>query len=63
MKTFKVKVCRISYSFADIEIQANNQSEAEEKALDDAGEHDFCESDYEYKIENLNSLTDYSIHA
>ena len=53
-ETYKVEVCRIGYSFATIEVEAENEDEAEDLALEKAGNHDFSEKDAEYSVECVN---------
>ena len=48
---FDVGVCRIGYGFGSIEVQASSQEEANEKALDEAGDHLFSEKTSEYVLE------------
>jgi len=48
MKKFKVKVCRTSYSFNEIEVEAETPEEAEEIALEKAGNYLYSESNAEY---------------
>ncbi len=52
MKTFNVEVVRTGIGFRTIEVEANNQKEANEKALDEAGDHEFSEKSSEYAIMN-----------
>ena len=49
MKKYTVPVARIGYSMMDIEVEAENEEEAIEKAIEEAGNHVFSEhsSDYE----------------
>lgn len=51
MKKFIIPVARIGYGFANIEVDANSQKEAEEQALDVAGDHEFAEKSSDYEIE------------
>lgn len=51
MEKFIIPVVRIGYGFANIEVDANSQEEAEEKALDIAGDHEFTEKSSDYEIE------------
>ena len=46
---YTVSVTRIGYAHLDIEVEASSPEEAEQKALDEAGNHLFSEhsSDYE----------------
>jgi hypothetical protein len=48
MKKFTVKVCRISYGFNDIEVDAETPEQAEELALENAGDYLFSEKSSEY---------------
>lgn len=50
MEKFQVEVLRISYGFATIEVEANNEEEADAKALDEAGNHLFNEKNAEYEL-------------
>lgn len=54
MKKFTVTVTRISYSSKEIEVEAENEDDAKEKALDEAGDHEFSEKDADYKVEHVN---------
>ena len=47
---YTVSVCRTSYGFCDIEIEAASQSEAEATARDLCGDRDYCEKDAEYEV-------------
>jgi hypothetical protein len=49
-KKYTISVVRIGYGFADIEVTAKSQQQAEEMALDKAGDYEFSEKDAEYKI-------------
>lgn len=52
MKTFEVVVTRIAYSTKTIEVEAENEEQAKEKALDEAGEYEFpTEHSSDYKVE------------
>ena len=53
-ETYKVEVCRIGYSFATIEVEAENEDEAEDLALEKAGNYDYSEKDAEYSVECVN---------
>lgn len=52
MAKFKVDIVRISYSNKTIEVEADTQEEANNKALDEAGNHLFDEKNAEYQLEN-----------
>ena len=47
---FTVPVLRISYQFADIEVEADTQEAADSKALDEAGNHLYSEKNVEYAL-------------
>jgi hypothetical protein len=53
MATFKIEVVRISYGFKTIEVQADNLEDAQNKALDDAGNYEFTESSAEYELDGV----------
>jgi len=48
MKKFTVTVCRTSYGFNDIEVNAETPEQAEELALETAGDYLFSENGSEY---------------
>lgn len=48
MKKFTVTVCRTSHGFNDIEVNAETPEQAEELALDSAGDYLFSEASSEY---------------
>ena len=48
MKKFKVEVCRTSYSFNEIEVEAETTEKAKEIALEKAGNYLYSESNAEY---------------
>lgn len=49
MAKYIVNVCRIAYGNLDIEVEANSPEQAEEKALNEAGNHLFSEHSSEYE--------------
>lgn len=51
MPKYNITVCRTGYGFNTIEVEANNQKEAEEKALDEAGNHEYSEKSSEYTLD------------
>jgi hypothetical protein len=53
MKKFTVKVCRTSYGFNDIEVDAETPEQAEEIALEKAGDHLVSESSSEYTTDGV----------
>ena len=48
MKKFRVEVCRISYGFNEIEVEAETPEKAKEIALEEAGNYLYSESNAEY---------------
>ena len=48
---FDIPVRRIGYGFRTIQVLANNQVEAEQIALDTAGDYEFSEKSSDYDIE------------
>ena len=53
MKKFKVEVWRISYGFNEIEVEAETPEEAEEIALEEAGNYLYSESSSEYTTDGV----------
>jgi hypothetical protein len=53
MKKFIVSVCRTSYAWRDIEIQASSEAEAHATVLDICGDYEYSEKDSEYRIEQI----------
>lgn len=51
-KTFLVPVTRIGYGYKTFEVEANSQKQADEIALEQAGDHDFSEKDADYILDN-----------
>jgi hypothetical protein len=49
-KTYKVPVCRTARAFAEIEVEADSAEEAERKAIDEAGDHEFLDKGSEYSV-------------
>lgn len=52
-KKFKVEVCRTTYSFNKIEVEAETPEEAKEIALEKAGNYLYSESNVEYTAEDV----------
>ena len=52
-REFDVAVLRIAYGSRRIRVKAKSQFEAEQKALDEAGDYDFSEHDADYEIESV----------
>lgn len=50
MATFSVAVTRIGYSTKDFEVEAETQEEANEKALEEAGNYEFSEKESDYAL-------------
>lgn len=51
MPKYQVNVTRIGYSCRTIEVEAKSEKDAEDKAIDEAGSHDFSEHDSKYESE------------
>lgn len=49
-KEFDIEIVRTGIGFRTIRVKAKNQKEAEEKALEEAGDHEFSEKDAEYDV-------------
>jgi len=52
-KLYTVQICRVSYSFATVEVEADSLDEATNKALDNAGDLSYSEKDADYSIEYI----------
>lgn len=50
MPKFKGTVCRTSFGFHEIEVEAKNESEARVKILDEAGDYEYSEKSSDYSI-------------
>lgn len=50
MAKYKATVCRTSYAFREIEVEADNEEQAKEKLLDEAGDYEFSEKSADYSI-------------
>lgn len=50
MPIFNVAVTRIGYATKDFEVEADTQEEANEKALEAAGNHEFNEKESDYAL-------------
>ena len=53
MGKYTVAVVRTAYACLDIEVEAENEKEAEEKALEQAGNHVFREHDADYSTDGV----------
>lgn len=51
MPTYKGTVCRTSYSFREIEVKADNDEQAKEKMLAEAGDYEFSEKSSNYSLD------------
>ena len=60
MKTYKIGIILTVYQFKELTIEADSIEEAEQKALDEAGNYEFSgESSSDYKIEySMERLTE-----
>jgi DNA phosphorothioation-dependent restriction protein DptG len=58
MSTFKVDILRTGYSIKSIEVDAETKEEANEKALKQAGNHEFSEDNSEYTLADAASSDD-----
>lgn len=57
MAKYIVDVCRISYCNRDIEVEAKTSKEAEKKALESIGNHDFSiEHTAEYEVQSCKKI-------
>ena len=50
-KKYMVTVCRTSYAFRTIEVEAESEKDAENKAIDEAGSLMFSEKSAEYSTD------------
>lgn len=57
MKKYEVSVTRIGYAHTTIEVEAENELEAKEKAIEMAGNYDFSEHDADYECEGVELMT------
>lgn len=53
---YEVSVCRTGYGFAKITVTASSAEEAENKALDEAGDHEYSEKSSEYTTDGATAL-------
>lgn len=58
MPKFTVAVMRIGYACQDMEVEAANEEEAKEVALDHAGNESFSEHHSEYKVDYVTSMSE-----
>lgn len=52
MSIFKIEVSRVGYACLTLDIEAKTQAEAEDKAMEEAGDHIFSEHSSEYSLTN-----------
>jgi len=52
-KKYQVEVCRISYGFNIIEVEAESKEQAKEKALDEAGDHEYSTKSADYDVNSV----------
>jgi hypothetical protein len=55
-EAYEVSVCRTGYGFHRIQVQARSPEEAEELALDEAGDHEYSEKSSEYTTDGVTRL-------
>jgi hypothetical protein len=55
-ENYTVSVCRTGYGFAYIDVMARSPEEAEELAMDEAGDHSYSEKASEYKADGANKF-------
>jgi hypothetical protein len=53
---YRVSVCRTAYGFNTIDVQARSPEEAEELALDEAGDHTYSEKSSEFTTDGVERL-------
>lgn len=53
---FNVHVMRIGYAFRIIQVEAKNPKEAEELALEEAGNHEYSEKSSEYSVQEVDEV-------
>ena len=51
MNKYTVNICRTAFGWRDIEVEAANKQEAQEKAVDAAGDFEFSMQTSEYTVE------------
>ena len=56
MKKYSVSITRIGYAHTTFEVEAENEADAQEKAMDQAGDYDFSEGDADYECEGVTCL-------
>jgi len=53
---YEVSITRIGYAHRRFEVEADSELEAQEKAIDMAGNYDFSEGDAEYECEGATPI-------
>lgn len=53
---YEVSITRIGYAHTRFEVEADSELEAQEKAMDMAGDYDFSEGDAEYECEGATPI-------
>ncbi len=61
MPKFKVHLVRISYQHTEIEVEAETALGAEEQALEEAGDHDYSESNADYEVESVTMAWEFKL--
>jgi hypothetical protein len=56
IKKYTVNVCRTAYGNHDIVVEAKDEKEAKEKALDEAGNYFYSEHTSEYTVESVSLI-------
>ena len=63
MPRYRVNVCRIAYGNLDIEIEADNEKEAMQKAENKAGDYSFTEHTSKYEAQGATQIVDHHLEA
>ena len=53
---YQIQICRVSYAFNTVEIEASSQEEAEATVLDLCGDYNFSEKEADYTIESIKQI-------
>lgn len=53
---FNVQVMRTSYAFCTIRVEAKDSREAEDSALDEAGNYEYSEKSSEYSVQEVDKI-------
>lgn len=56
---YVVAICRTGYGFKNIEVEAVDENEARELAINDAGNHEFSEKDADYSTNGVTLAENY----